>query len=160
MDRRGKHRPHNETLDTEKDAVWQHIESFRQLNHTTLAKIQTRNTWSAIFLLGKCMICIELVAWKSTKKWALKKYIDKYFVMNTTYHFTDQRKTSVLLVTNTNRKKNRGTLMSQQNTHIRNIKDDNCKGVKKTGHHDIAEILQKLALNTNIKINHLSRSSK
>ena len=74
MDRRGKHRPHNKTLDTEKDAVWQHIESFRQLNHTTLAKIQTRNTWSAIFLLGKCMICIELVAWKSTKMVTEKVY--------------------------------------------------------------------------------------
>jgi len=61
----------------------------------------------------------------------MEKVYRQVFVMNTTYRFTDQRKTSVLLVTDTNRKKNRETLMSQQNTHIRNIKDDNCKGVKK-----------------------------
>ena len=39
---------------------------------------------------------------------SLKKYIDKYFVMNTTYRVIDKRK------------KNQGALMSEQNRHIRN----------------------------------------
>ena len=40
--------------------------------------------------------------------------------MNTTHRVIDKRKTSVSLVTNTNRKKNQGALMSEQNRHIRN----------------------------------------